>query len=238
MEILGHVQMGMPNTGALREGIAVFLGVLVRNDKTPSLLSASRPNFTYGINLHLHVYQIPVLGICVSTLFHKYSTEFQIEQLQSRLKQEKSMRMMLERAMGRASSTLSPGHRHFSSQAKELISEIELLEEEVANREKHVLSLYRSIFEHCVSRPPSEKSSGMPSPAHTKNESREHPTIISSAFCSSKMFPRRPLQALDCINDSGKRTVPLQSKTRHASLISGGKGNNPFERTRSNHAKV
>ncbi|KAK1366772.1 hypothetical protein POM88_042333 [Heracleum sosnowskyi] len=29
-----------------------------------------------------------------------------------RLQEEKSMRMVLERAMGRASSTLSPGHRH------------------------------------------------------------------------------------------------------------------------------
>lgn len=33
-----------------------------------------------------------------------------------RLQQEKSMRIVLERAMGRASSTLSPGHRHFAAQ--------------------------------------------------------------------------------------------------------------------------
>ncbi|RVW92698.1 hypothetical protein CK203_041543 [Vitis vinifera] len=38
------------------------------------------------------------------------------EQLQLRLQQEKSMRTMLERAMGRASSTLSPGHRHFAAE--------------------------------------------------------------------------------------------------------------------------
>jgi hypothetical protein len=40
----------------------------------------------------------------------------QIEQLQLHLQQEKSMRIMLDRAMGRASSTLSPGHRHFAAQ--------------------------------------------------------------------------------------------------------------------------
>lgn len=40
----------------------------------------------------------------------------QIEQLQLHLQQEKSMRLMLDRAMGRASSTLSPGHRHFAVQ--------------------------------------------------------------------------------------------------------------------------
>lgn len=44
----------------------------------------------------------------------------QIEQLQMRLQQEKSMRMVLERAMGRASSTLSPGHRHFAAQVLDL----------------------------------------------------------------------------------------------------------------------
>ncbi|KAJ4712733.1 Protein of unknown function, DUF547 [Melia azedarach] len=137
---------------------------------------------------------------------HRSSLEKDIEQLQSRLQQEKNMRLMLERAMGRVSSTLSPGHRHFASKTKELIAEIELLEEEVANREQHVLSLYRSIFEHCASRPPSEQSSSVASPAHTKHATKKHPSIISSAFCSSKKFPLRPLQALVSINDYGKRS--------------------------------
>ncbi|KAL0910071.1 hypothetical protein M5K25_021002 [Dendrobium thyrsiflorum] len=39
-----------------------------------------------------------------------------IKKLQMHLRQEKSMRLMLERAIGRASSTLSPGHRHFTTQ--------------------------------------------------------------------------------------------------------------------------
>ncbi|KAB2018073.1 hypothetical protein ERO13_D08G187800v2 [Gossypium hirsutum] len=140
------------------------------------------------------------------SLNQRASLEKDIELLQLRLQQEKSMRIMLEREMGRASSTLSPGHRHFAAQTKELITEIELLEEEVANREQHVLSLYRSIFDHCVSRPPSGQSSGKASPARTKHTSRKHPSIISSAFCSSKKFPLRPLQALVSTNDSGKRT--------------------------------
>lgn len=45
-------------------------------------------------------------------------TDFQVEQLQLRLQQEKSMRTLLERAMGRASSALSPGHRHFAVAAQ------------------------------------------------------------------------------------------------------------------------
>ncbi|KAK9275452.1 hypothetical protein L1049_022719 [Liquidambar formosana] len=86
---------------------------------------------------------------------HEHSTDFNTNtssnhQASLEKDQEKSMRIMLERAMGRASSTLSPGHRHFAARAKDLIAEIELLEEEVANREQHVLTLYRSIFEHCV----------------------------------------------------------------------------------------
>lgn len=113
------------------------------------------------------------------------------------------MRSMLERAMGRASSTLSPGHRHLN-QTKDLITEIELLEEEVANREQHVLTLYRSIFENCVSKSSSQQNSVTASPAHGKHESRKHPSIISSAFCSSRKFPLGPLQPFS-VYDLGKR---------------------------------
>ncbi|GMH09545.1 hypothetical protein Nepgr_011386 [Nepenthes gracilis] len=148
---------------------------------------------------------------------HRASLEKDIQLLQLRLQQEKSMRITLERAIGRASSTLSPGHRHFASQTKELIAEIDLLEEEVANRERHVLSLYRSIFDHCVSRPPSEQSSGMNSPAQVKNKTRRHPSIISSAFCSSKKFPLRSFQSLSSKSSSGRKEL----KTRHNSLPAG-----------------
>lgn len=136
---------------------------------------------------------------------HRASLEKDVEQLQLRLQQEKSMRILLERAMGRASSTLSPGHRHFPAQTKDLIAEIELLEEEVTSREQHVLSMYRSIFEQCVSQPPSEQNSVVASPAHPRHESRKHPSIISSAFCSSKKFPLRPLQPLISNNDLKNR---------------------------------
>ncbi|KAL5541341.1 hypothetical protein UlMin_045668 [Ulmus minor] len=106
---------------------------------------------------------------------------------------------MLERAMGRASSTLSPGQAFCCS---ELITEIESLKEEVANREQQVLSLYRNVFEHCVSRTPCEQNSSVASPAHPKHESRKHPSIIST---------------LVSIDDSGKRTA----KTDHANLSTG-----------------
>ncbi|XWS49725.1 hypothetical protein CRYUN_Cryun12cG0027700 [Craigia yunnanensis] len=72
-----------------------------------------------------------------TSLNQRVSLGKDIELLQLCLQQEKSMRIMLERAMGRASSTLSPGHRHFAAQTKELIADIELLEEEVTNREQH-----------------------------------------------------------------------------------------------------
>ncbi|KAK4338236.1 hypothetical protein RND71_042723 [Anisodus tanguticus] len=166
---------------------------------------------------------------------HRASLEKDIEQLQMRLQQEKSMCMVHERAMGRASSTLSPGHRHFAAQTKELIAEIEILEEEVANREQHVLSLYRSVFEECISRPSSEQSSVMTSPAHNKVASRKHPSIISSAFCSSKKFPLRTFQALAAINDLGKRNLS-QSKSRHSSFYNS-KANAHIQKSCSEHAK-
>ncbi|XP_040963299.1 uncharacterized protein [Gossypium hirsutum] len=161
------------------------------------------------------------------------SLEKDIELLQLRLQQEKSMRLMLERAMGRASSTLSPGHRHFATQTKELIAEIELLQEEVANREQHVLSLYRSVFDQCVSRQPSEQSSGKASPAHMKHASRKHPSVISSAFCSSKKFPLKPWQALVSTNDSGKRI----SRSIDASQFCG-KNDILFDKTSSHSVKA
>ncbi|CAO2819484.1 unnamed protein product [Amaranthus hypochondriacus] len=144
------------------------------------------------------------------------SLEKDVYLLQSRLQQEKSMRIMLEKAIGRASSALSPGHRHFASQSqtKELIAEIESLEEEVANREKHVLALYRNIFEQCLSQPSSVQTSSKSSPIHTKNKVRKHPSIISSAFCSSKKFP---LGALSLKSASGKK----DEKIRHASFCTG-----------------
>lgn len=118
-------------------------------------------------------------------------------------------------------------------QTKELISEIELLEEEVANREQHVLSLYRNIFEQCVSQSSSQQSSTKASPAHSKNLPRKHPSIISSAFCSSKKFPLRPFKALIGSGESGKRT----SKKEHA-LPFAGKTEVHFEKPYPNSTKV
>lgn len=164
---------------------------------------------------------------------HRSSLEKDVEQLQLRLQQEKSMRILLERAMGRASSALSPGHRHFAAQTKDLIAEIELLEEEVTSREQHVLAMYRSIFEQCVSRLPSEQNSVVASPAHTRHESRKHPSIISSAFCSSKKFPLRPLQALISNNDLRNRIFG----SSHAPL-SNGKGKIYFGKTCPDSTKV
>ncbi|XP_021767967.1 uncharacterized protein LOC110732342 isoform X1 [Chenopodium quinoa] len=145
---------------------------------------------------------------------HRASLEKDVYLLQSRLQQEKSMRIMLEKAIGRASSALSPGHRHLASQAKELIAEIELLEEEVSNREQHVLTLYRNIFEQCASQPSSVQTSSMSSPVHTKNKPRKHPSKISSATCSSKKFP---LRGLSLKSTSAKK----DGKIKHGSLCVG-----------------
>ncbi|KAI3995607.1 hypothetical protein MKX01_023352 [Papaver californicum] len=177
-----------------------------RNDRTPS---PSHPN-TGGTSTSTN-----------SLSNRRASLEKDIELLQLRLQQEKSMRVVLQRAMGRASSTLSPGHGHVAAQATELIAEIELLEEEVANREHYVLSLYRNIFDHCSSGASTQPSSGMSSPAHSKDV-RKHPSIISTAFCSSsKKIPLHTFQFLTSIKDCKKKKVPLHSKTNHASSLGG-----------------
>ncbi|KAJ0961942.1 hypothetical protein J5N97_029770 [Dioscorea zingiberensis] len=154
-------------------------------------------------------------NICGTALNHRASLENDIKQLQVHLQQEKSVRVMLEKSIGRASSTLSPGHRQFATQTKELIAEIELLEEEIANREQHVLSLYRSTFDQCLSASTSAHSSGRGSPAQTKNGGRKHPSIISSAFCSSRKFPLQSFQVLGTIKESRKGSVFIKPKGRH-----------------------
>ncbi|CAI0413232.1 unnamed protein product [Linum tenue] len=183
-----------------------------------------------------------------------HQTEMQVELLQLRLQEERSMRLMLERAMGRASSTLSPGHRHFASQTKELIAEIELLEQEVTNREQHVLTLYRTIFDQCVtstSRATSQQSSNVASPSHppppapakhlsspSSNHNKKHPRIISSAFCSSKLFPLRPLQSLVSINGGGESGKRPSSRANVGASTLFGRKDNRLHKSCSSQVKV
>ncbi|CAI0413230.1 unnamed protein product [Linum tenue] len=185
---------------------------------------------------------------------HRASLEKDVELLQLRLQEERSMRLMLERAMGRASSTLSPGHRHFASQTKELIAEIELLEQEVTNREQHVLTLYRTIFDQCVtstSRATSQQSSNVASPSHppppapakhlsspSSNHNKKHPRIISSAFCSSKLFPLRPLQSLVSINGGGESGKRPSSRANVGASTLFGRKDNRLHKSCSSQVKV
>ncbi|KAL1192533.1 hypothetical protein V5N11_012426 [Cardamine amara subsp. amara] len=166
----------------------------------------------------------------------------QVEQLHLRLQQEKSMRMVLERAMGCVSSTLSLGHRHFACQTKELIKEIELLEAEVANREHHVLSLYRSIYEQTISRAASEQSSCISSPAHhIKQPPRKHPSVISNTFCSSNTFPLKSWLAL--VTSKKDQSSQFQNKNFITSTTSQAKSHSkasvtetsPMQRTLKDH---
>ncbi|KAK1564671.1 hypothetical protein Q3G72_008471 [Acer saccharum] len=216
-----HAQQHRRSKSATDRNLDVSRHGVLHSVKKDQNKSHASPLSTRAYKAQNRLYDHPSPSNKSTSSNQRASLEEDVEKLQSRLQQEKSMRTVLEKAMGRVSSTLSPGHRHFASQTKELIAEIELLEEEVANREQHVLYLYRNIFENCVSRPPSEQSSSMASPAHAppseqsssmaspahaKHVSKKHPSIISSAFCSSKKFPLRPLQALVSVNDFGKRT--------------------------------
>lgn len=81
------------------------------NDKNAS--SNHRASLEKDVSTELDVC---FLYICKFESGFIHKTGLQIEQLQLRLQQEKSIRMVLEKSMGRVSSTLSPGHRHFSTQ--------------------------------------------------------------------------------------------------------------------------
>ncbi|XP_057861370.1 uncharacterized protein LOC131069822 isoform X2 [Cryptomeria japonica] len=149
--------------------------------------------------------------------------EQDVEQLQMRLEYEKSMRYTLEKAMGRASSALSPGHHHFAAQTRDLLTEIAILEEEVTNREQHVLSLYRNIFDQCISGASSTQNSNRASPAHVKHEDKNLPSTISKALCTPSKFvyPQHRRQFSVSTQCSQNTNTQLQSKMIHSSVLSG-----------------
>lgn len=79
--------------------------------------SRHRDSLEKDVSIGVHIYLIhPHAETTYVFVIALTSITLQIEQLQMQLQQEKSMRILLERAMGRASSTLSPGHMHFSAQ--------------------------------------------------------------------------------------------------------------------------
>ncbi|KAH9301417.1 hypothetical protein KI387_013000 [Taxus chinensis] len=148
--------------------------------------------------------------------------EQDVEQLQMRLEYEKSMRYTLERAMGRASSALSPGHHHFAAQTRELLTEIAMLEEEVSNREQHVLSLYRNVFDHFIAGSSSTQNSNSASPAHVKHEDKNLPSTISKALCTPNKFasPQHRRQVSTSTQSSQNTNTKLHFKAMQ-SVVSG-----------------
>lgn len=158
---------------------------------------------------------------CLPSSERRAALEQDVEQLQMRLEYEKSMRHTLERAMGRASSALSPGH-HLAAQTRELLSEIAMLEEEVTNREQHVLSLYRSIFDQCIVVSPSTQNSNRASPAHPKYEDKNLPSTLSRALCTPSKFPPQHRRQVSASTQASQTiSTQLQSKMMHTSLLNG-----------------
>ncbi|CAB4279456.1 unnamed protein product [Prunus armeniaca] len=108
------MQVSSPSTSASRGQSPWHDNPVYINKNTPSNHRASleKDGSLGKIDLRKNVQGTPCLQKWMECM-----TWSGIKQLQLRLQQEKSMHNMLERAMGRASSTLSPGHWHFSVQA-------------------------------------------------------------------------------------------------------------------------
>jgi hypothetical protein len=79
--------------------------------------------------------------------------EKDVVHLQTRLHDEKTLRMGLEQALGEASDpcTSQDVSADLAPQAQELITEIVSLQKEVSHLEQHVLSLYRKVFDQRLS---------------------------------------------------------------------------------------
>ncbi|CAL2259160.1 unnamed protein product [Prunus armeniaca] len=123
------MQVSSPSTSASRGQSPWHDNPVYINKNTPSNHRASlekdgslgkidlRKNVQGSSKVPTHAMSTKVDGMHDLVRGAKSLTIIPIKQLQLRLQQEKSMHNMLERAMGRASSTLSPGHWHFSVQA-------------------------------------------------------------------------------------------------------------------------
>lgn len=158
--------------------------------------------------------------------------EQDVADLQKRLQNERAVRHALEKAMGRASSAISPGHRHLTPQAKELIQEINFLEEEVVDLEQHVLSLYRRFFSRCLSRSSSlfrVKHKNEPQIPQDELQQKQHHHIQQEQNKSQKLNNcqkqshanqhRRNVSAASQGSSTGKVTSLIQPKTRHGSIL-------------------
>ncbi|KAH8948674.1 hypothetical protein BDL97_11G105500 [Sphagnum fallax] len=79
--------------------------------------------------------------------------EKDVVHLQTRLHDEKTLRMGLEQALGEASDPCTPQDvsAGLAPQAQDLITEIVSLQKEVSHLEQHVLSLYRKVFDQRLS---------------------------------------------------------------------------------------
>ncbi|KAH7281418.1 hypothetical protein KP509_36G046500 [Ceratopteris richardii] len=134
--------------------------------------------------------------------------------------------------MGRASSAISPGHRYLTPKTKELIHEINFLEEEVVDLEQHVLSLYRRFFSRCFSRSSSlfsirQKSENPPiqedgqNKQYRQRQPDQNKTIRANySKQKQKHTHRRNISAAMQGNIGAvKSTSHVQPKSRHNSML-------------------
>lgn len=157
--------------------------------------------------------------------------EQDVAELQKRLKNERVVRHALEKAMGRASSAISPGHRYLTPQTKELIHEINFLEEEVVDLEQHVLSLYRGFFSRCFSRSSSlfnARQKNEPQSMHDAGQDMQHQQPQPDQRKSMKLNNKQRKSHTHCRNITAtthgntiaKVASSVQPKSRHGETMS------------------
>ncbi|XP_039689995.1 uncharacterized protein [Medicago truncatula] len=148
---------------------------------------------------------------------HRASLEQDVEQLQLHLQKEKSMRILLERAMGRASSTLSPGHRHFASQVHEKFSSIE---------KAPVLRALKDHLHQCPSRLSEEMMKCMATmycwlrSAKSVNAENSRSPILSRSSTNAIQPRHSIVEDQDCSCKSAVEISWIATRKRHSSHAS------------------
>eukprot|EP00250_Pteridium_aquilinum_P019636 c24505_g1_i1 orf=720-2648(+) len=113
--------------------------------------------------------------------------------------------------------------RTITSEAKDLVEEITFLEEEIADLEQYVLTLYRGLFNECLSRSssvyyPKNKSGSL----DKRNGSKILPQDHTSKELSKEKMPSHNSVCLSGATQSSStsKIVPtVHSKTRHAPML-------------------
>lgn len=153
----------------------------------------------------------------------------QLPYVNKRLQVDRAVTHSLQKGKTQSSAVLLHQHHNITPEAKGLVDEIGFLEEEIADLEQYVLTLYRGFFNRCLSR-----SSSIFYPKHksdcpdVKDGGGQKGSSQQQDHTPKKSPKKMPMAASHdsiCVSiatqcsSTSKVASPAQPKTRHAPML-------------------